>query len=216
MFCYSCLINTHKDGLYLFPIRKSYGNIITNRLYCVLMVDFKKMKKKYPRAIIVLQVLWMVIFATILSYILIAPFYIFDISTQIIVDVFTFPPNVIPTPYNYMGILFIPVGMFLVIWANYALLFIGKIGLRDREPMQRPSSLVLVGPYRFTRNPIYLGCLLMMFGLVIVWSSIVTAFLLIVVYMIFRFVFIKREEVILEEEFGEKYRDFKKQVRRWI
>ncbi len=174
------------------------------------------MKKKYPRTIIVLQVLWMVIFATILSYIIIAPFYIFDISTQILVDVFTFPPNVILTPYNYMGILFIPVGMFLVIWANYALLFIGKIGLRDREPMQRPSSLVLVGPYRFTRNPIYLGCLLMMFGLVIVWSSIVTAFLLIVVYIIFRFVFIKREEVILEEVFGEKYRDFKKQVRRWI
>ena len=197
-------------------LKKHNEIIITNRLCSVLMVDFEKMKKKYPRAIIVLQVFWMVIFATILSYILIAPFYIFDISTQIIVDVFTFPPNVIPTPYNYMGILFIPVGMFLVIWANYALLFIGKIGLRDREPMQRPSSLVLVGPYRFTRNSIYIGCLLMMFGLVIVWSSIITAFLLIVVYIIFRFVFIKREEIILEEEFEEKYRDFKKQVRRWI
>jgi len=106
--------------------------------------------------------------------------------------------------------------MLLVIWANYALLHIGKIGLRDREPMQRPSNLVLVGPYRFTRNPIYLGGLLMLLGLVIVWSSVVTAFLLILVYIVFRYVFIKREETILEEEFGDEYRDFKKRVKRWF
>jgi protein-S-isoprenylcysteine O-methyltransferase Ste14 len=180
------------------------------------MFDFEEMKKKHPRTMIVVQGLWILIVATVFSYILISPFYIFDISTQILVDVFTFPPHVIPQPYNFVGILFIPVGMLLIIWANYALLHIGKIGLRDREPMQRPSSLVLVGPYRFTRNPIYFGNLLMIFGLVIVWSSIVTAFLLIVVYIIFRFVFIKREEVILEEEFGEEYRDFKKRVRRWV
>ncbi len=180
------------------------------------MVDFKEMNKKYPRAMIILQLLWIVMFATILVYILRGLFYISNISTHVLVDVFTFPPNVIPQPYNYVGILFIPVGMFIVIWANYALLWTGRIGFRDREPMQRPSSLVLVGPYRFTRNPIYFGNLLMMFGLVIVWSSIVTALLLIVVYVIFRFVFIRREEVILEEEFGEEYREFKKRVRRWV
>ncbi|RLC65926.1 MAG: hypothetical protein DRH97_07330 [Chloroflexi bacterium] len=180
------------------------------------MVDFKGMKEKYPRAMIIVQLLWMSIVATILSVILISPLYIFDISPQTLVDVFTFPPNVIPYPYNFVGIPLIPVGMLLIIWANYALLWIGRIGFKDREPMQRPSSLVLDGPYRFTRNPIYFGCLLIMLGLVIVWSSIVTALLLIVVYVIFRFVFIRREEIILEEEFGEEYREFKKRVRRWV
>lgn len=180
------------------------------------MVDFEELKERYPRAMIVMQGLWLLVIATIFSYILLAPFYIFDISTQILVDIFTFPADIIPPPYNLVGILFIPVGMLLVIWANYALLHIGKIGLRDREPIQRPSNLVLVGPYRFTRNPIYLGCLLMLLGLVIVWSSVVTAFLLILVYIVFRYVFIKREETILEEEFGDEYRDFKKRVRRWV
>ena len=174
------------------------------------------MKKKYPRAYIGLVLLQMTIFATIISYILIYLFKIFGIPKQIVVDVFTFPSNMLPEPYNYIGILFISVGLFLIIWANYALLFIGKIGFKNREPMHRPSSLVLVGPYRFTRNPIYFGNLLMMFGLVIVWSSIITALLLIVVYVIFKFVFIRREEVILEEEFGEEYQEFKKRVRRWI
>ena len=181
-----------------------------------MMVDVEKLKKKYPRVMIVVQGLWILVIATIFSYILMAPFYIFDISPQILVDIFTYPADIIPQPYNLIGVLFIPIGMFLVIWANYALLHIGKIGLRNREPMQRPSNLVLVGLFSFTRNPIYFGCLLMMLGLVIVWSSVVTAFLTILVYIIFRNLFIKREEVILEEEFGEEYREFKKRVGRWI
>jgi protein-S-isoprenylcysteine O-methyltransferase Ste14 len=180
------------------------------------MADFKELEKKYSSIMIIAQLLWITIVAIILSYILIFLFNIFDISSQNLEDVFTFPPNVIPEPYNYVGILFIPIGMLLIIWANYTLLWIGRISFKNREPMQRPSSLVLVGPFRFTRNPIYFGCILMIFGLVIVWSSIVTAFLLILVYITFRFVFIKREEVILEEEFGEEYRDFRKRVRRWI
>jgi len=180
------------------------------------MGKFEEMKEKYPRAMIVVQGLLMLVFATIVSYILISPLYIFDISPQILVDVFTFPADIIPQPYNLFGLLLIPIGMLLVIWANYTLLHIGKIGLRNREPMQRPSNLVLAGPYRFTRNPIYFGCLLMLLGLVIVWSSVVIVILTIPVYIIFRYVFIKKEEIILEEEFGDEYRDFKKRVRRWF
>lgn len=180
------------------------------------MGKFEEMKERYPRGMIVFQGLWLIVFATIMSYILIAPLYIFNIDEQVLVDVFTFPTDIIPQPFNLVGLLLIPVGFLLIIWANYILLHIGKIGLRNREPMQRPSNLVLVGPYRFTRNPIYFGCLLVLLGLVIVWSSVVTAILTILVYIIFRNVFIKKEEAILEEEFGEEYQDFKNRVRRWI
>lgn len=180
------------------------------------MGRFEEMKERYPRGMVVVQGLWMLLAAIIFSYILIAPFYIFGVSPQVLVNIFTYPVDIIPQPFNLVGILFIPIGLLFMIWANYALLQIGKIGLRDREPMQKPSALVLVGPYRFSRNPLYLGGILALFGLVIVWSSIVTAFFTVLVYIIFRYVFIKREEVILEEEFGDEYRDFKKRVRRWI
>jgi protein-S-isoprenylcysteine O-methyltransferase Ste14 len=180
------------------------------------MGKFEEMKEKYPRGMIVVQGLWILIFATIVTYILISPLYIFDIDGQILVDIFTFPADIIPQPYNLVGLLLMPVGMLLIIWANYALLHIGKIGLRDREPMQRPSHLVLAGPYRYSRNPLYFGALLALIGLVIVWSSVVTAFLTILVYIIFRYMFIKKEETILEEEFGDEYLNFKKRVGRWF
>ncbi len=110
------------------------------------MVDFKAMKERYPRAMIVVQGISILVIATIFAYLLMAPFYIFDIDKQILVNIFTFPADIIPQPYNLVGILFIPVGMLLIIWANYTLQHIGKIGLRAREPMQLPSNLVLVGP----------------------------------------------------------------------
>ena len=180
------------------------------------MVDFEELKEKYPRGMVVVQGLWMLIVATVFSYILLAMFFIFNVSMQDLVAVFTFPTDIIPQPYNLIGIPLIAIGLFLMIWANYALLYIGKISLRNREPMQRPSNLVLTGPYRYSRNPLYFGGLLGLLGLVIVWSSVVTAFLTLLACLIVRYGFIKREEIILEEEFGDEYRKFKKRVRRWI
>ncbi|MCW3988356.1 MAG: isoprenylcysteine carboxylmethyltransferase family protein [Candidatus Bathyarchaeota archaeon] len=180
------------------------------------MVDFEEMKERYPRAMIAVQGLGILAIATIFSYILMAPFYVFDIDIQILVDIFTFPADSIPLPYNLVGIFLIPSGLLLVAWANYTLLHIGKIGLRAREPMQTPSTLVVVGPYRYSRNPLYLGVLIMALGLTIVWSGLVMSLGSTVIYIVFRYVFIKREEIILEGEFGEEYRDFKNRVRRWI
>ncbi|MFX1369342.1 MAG: methyltransferase family protein [Promethearchaeota archaeon] len=180
------------------------------------MGRFEELKEKYPRGMIAVQGIWIVMLSTIFAYILITPLIIFNIDEQILIDIFTFPPDILPQPYNLIGILFIPTGFFLIIWANYALLHIGKIGLRAREPMQRPKTLMIAGPYKFSRNPLYLGCLVALVGLVIVCSSIVIACFTILVYIVFRYIFIKREEIILEEEFGDEYRNFKKRVRRWL
>lgn len=180
------------------------------------MVDYEKMRTEHPRVDIFLKGLFMLVAATLLSILLTSPLIIFDVDMQIVVFVFTFPVDIIPIPFNLIGIPLIPIGLLLVAWANYTLLHIGKIGLRAREPMQTPSNLVTTGPYRYTRNPIYLSCILMLLGLVLVWSSLVVFLGMIIVYIIFRYKFISREEIILEEAFGDEYRSFKKRVRRWL
>ena len=81
------------------------------------LVGFEEMKEKYPRGMIVVQGLWILLCATILSLILVSPIHIFNIEKQLLRDVFLFPPNFIPQPYNFIGLVLIPIGMILVIWA---------------------------------------------------------------------------------------------------
>lgn len=79
------------------------------------MVDFEEMKKKYPRGIKILQGLIMLFTSLILSLLLIAPIYIFDVDSQLLIDVFTFPADIIPPPYSLSGILLILVGLLLIV-----------------------------------------------------------------------------------------------------
>lgn len=77
------------------------------------------------------------------------------------------------------------------------------------------SSLVENGPYRFTRNPMYLGDLLMLVGWGVYLSNLL-AFLLVPTFVLYinRFQ-IGPEERALAEIFGERYEEYRGRVRRW-
>ena len=83
-------------------------------------------------------------------------------------------------------------------------------------PFETPSSLVTAGPYRFTRNPMYLGLTLIYIGVagtrLEVWPLIVLPFLLAYIH----FIVIPVEERRLAETFGDQYRQYRAGVRRWI
>lgn len=83
-------------------------------------------------------------------------------------------------------------------------------------PMNPTTALVSSGPYRLTRNPMYLGMAFLYvafaFALGVIWAL---AFLPAVVVIVDRFV-IAREERYLERKFGQAYRDYKTRVRRWL
>lgn len=78
------------------------------------------------------------------------------------------------------------------------------------------SQLVLAGPYRFTRNPMYFGLLVLLTGWAILLGSLSPTALLPVFVMIITFFQIKPEELALETIFGEDYLAYKRRVRRWI
>ncbi len=86
----------------------------------------------------------------------------------------------------------------------------------DVRPHKPTSSLVIDGPYRFTRNPIYLGFTLFYGGITALANSLPSALLLPLVLLVMRRGVIEREELYLERIFGEEYVQYKTRVRRWI
>jgi protein-S-isoprenylcysteine O-methyltransferase Ste14 len=150
------------------------------------------------------------ILSTILSYIIVY------VGLEVILDFF-FPVYIsIPFPFNLCGLLISVLGFTLIVWANYTLLFVGRIGLKNREPFHIPHKLILEGPYKFSRNPIYLSGVIIIFGLAIFLGSLTLFIISIALFIIFRILFIRWEEKKLEEAFGEEYLEYKKRVRRWI
>ena len=84
------------------------------------------------------------------------------------------------------------------------------------RPDRAASRLVIVGPYRISRNPIYLGFALTYLGIAIAGQSIWALVLLPVVLIIVQRGAIEPEEAFLEKRFGSDYVSYKEKVRRWI
>ncbi len=159
------------------------------------------------------SLLWIVIVATLLSIILA---YFIKLNYQLFLDVIFPTDPFLPIPYNIVGVFFILLGFGFIIWANFTLLYIGKIGLKNREPFHVPYKLVLEGPYQFTRNPIYLGAILLVIGFAVLIGSLTILISSVLLFLLFHYCFIRWEEKKLEETFGEEYRDYKNRVRRWL
>ncbi len=83
-------------------------------------------------------------------------------------------------------------------------------------PLAKASTLVTEGPFRYTRNPIYLGGMMMLAGCALVWGSFAALFAPVAFFLSMNFVFIPFEEQRLLEAFGEPYAAYKTRVRRWL
>jgi protein-S-isoprenylcysteine O-methyltransferase Ste14 len=116
---------------------------------------------------------------------------------------------------------------WLLVGAGVALLLAGfavaqpAVGLfgragTDRKPWRPTTAIVTAGPYRFTRNPMYVGMSLIYAGLAMAFDGPVALLLLPVVLVIIRVYVIAREESYLAAKFGETYLDYKSRVRRWF
>jgi protein-S-isoprenylcysteine O-methyltransferase Ste14 len=154
-------------------------------------------------------------YATFISYILVIILRV-TIGREAIKTILVPVDITIPDPIKFCGLLVLALGFVLVIWANYTLLVIGKIGFTAREPFHVPHTLVTEGPYKFTRNPIYLAVVLLAFGAGLVLDSVSFLILSPGLFYVFQKWFISWEEKKLEEKFGDDYREFKSQVRRWF
>ncbi|HXJ14897.1 MAG TPA: isoprenylcysteine carboxylmethyltransferase family protein, partial [Candidatus Limnocylindrales bacterium] len=87
---------------------------------------------------------------------------------------------------------------------------------QDPKPWKPTPEIVLSGPYRFTRNPMYLGltCIQIGVGLALnnLWISLLAAISLLTVH----FIAVIPEENYLTEKFGDSYRGYLVKVRRYL
>jgi protein-S-isoprenylcysteine O-methyltransferase Ste14 len=84
-------------------------------------------------------------------------------------------------------------------------------------PGDRPTStIVRAGPYRYSRNPVYLAFSLLHVGLACWFNSLWLALTLVPALALMSFVVIPREERYLERRFPSEYLPYKAAVRRWL
>ena len=126
---------------------------------------------------------------------------------------FFYPVPLIENYFRYVvGAILIVPPVGLMVWAVRTFDAVGTA-----VPPWKPSTtIVSSGPYRFTQNPMYLSFSFIQAGIAFLVNSAWMLILLAPVLVIVRYAVIAREERYLEAKFGDGYRQYRKQVRRWL
>jgi len=115
-------------------------------------------------------------------------------------------------PARWVGAVVFALALALFLWAAATMTRAGS-----NVPTSRPSTTIVDrGPYRRTRNPIYLGMLLGLVGLAIAFNNLWLLLALVPFALVIRYGVIAREEAYLERKFGDVYRRYRARVRRWL
>ena len=126
--------------------------------------------------------------------------------------------HVLPLPWDdgvvsrALGWAWLAIGLILFAWTLWTF-------HRHRttvNPYASASALCIDGPFRYSRNPIYLGDWLILIGIALLMNTFWPLVFAPLIWLTLRFGVIRYEEAHLEAKFGNAYRDYKTRVRRWI
>ena len=120
--------------------------------------------------------------------------------------------TVIPFPYNLLGLLIVGFGVYIALQSVRLLISYNT----TFEAGGNPSSLVTKYPYSYSRNPIYLGFLLIALGTATILSSLSAFIAPILFFLVVNTIIIPFEENRLQKNFGIEYERYKRSVRRWL
>ena len=115
-------------------------------------------------------------------------------------------------PLIIFGLGLIGVG-FLLAFNSIARFIKAKTGV---VPFSESTTLITEGFYKYTRNPMYVGMISFLLGLLIILNNPINFTFLVIFFFIVRNLFVVKEEVQMEETFGEDYLTYKGKVRRWL
>jgi protein-S-isoprenylcysteine O-methyltransferase Ste14 len=114
---------------------------------------------------------------------------------------------------DWSGLIFMGIGAGILISCIYMFARFGKGTLSPFDPARH---LVIEGLYRYVRNPMYVGVMIMLLGEAIFFHSWTFLIYAVIVFILFNGFIISYEEPYLKKEFGEQYDRYRKHVRRWL
>lgn len=120
--------------------------------------------------------------------------------------------TIIPAPWNRVGLVLLLLGLILIV-APAAVFKARDTAIR---PFDESAVLIQEGLYAYSRNPIYVGMVVLVLGIAILFGTASPLIAPLLLAFILRLVFIRVEEAMLETRFGQEYRTYKSRVRRWL
>jgi protein-S-isoprenylcysteine O-methyltransferase Ste14 len=129
------------------------------------------------------------------------------------ISLYIFVPqfNWIGFPYNLVGLL-ISFSGFVIMGKSRDLFRKHQTALK----IEKPDHMIKEGVFSKTRNPMYMGMTILIFGFSIFSTNLIALILPFLFLTIVSLIFVKKEEQLLYEAFGNDYLEYKKDVRRWI
>ena len=118
----------------------------------------------------------------------------------------------IKVAWNIVGLIPLTSGLILNLVADRAF----KQQQTTVKPFEMSKALITTGAYRLSRNPMYLGFELILFGIAVFLGSLTPFAVVLVFPVLMEVVFIKREEVMLKQQFGVTWLAYQQKVRRWL
>jgi protein-S-isoprenylcysteine O-methyltransferase Ste14 len=122
-------------------------------------------------------------------------------------------PFAIPDSFQIPGLILIALGGMIALSCVVTFALVGR---GTPAPFDAPREFVAVGPYKYARNPMYVGALIVIIGAALMLHSF-SALLVGLVFVAMAHIFVLvYEEPTLEQKFGESYLSYKKSVNRWL
>jgi len=120
--------------------------------------------------------------------------------------------RIVPPLWNLIGLIFLASGMILNLIADNVF----KQARTTVKPYQESSSLVTNGVFQISRNPMYLGMVLILMGIAFLLRSLSPFLMIILFAILIDRTYVRVEEQMLAEKFGAKWQAYKASTKRWL
>jgi protein-S-isoprenylcysteine O-methyltransferase Ste14 len=126
---------------------------------------------------------------------------------------FLFPAiRIIPALWNLLGFIPLALGVILNLVADKAF----QRANTTVKPFEESSVLITSGAFRISRNPMYLGFLLILIGIAVLVGSVTPYVVVLAFAILIDRMFVTVEDQMLAEKFGVEWEEYKRNTRRWL